>query len=218
MRRAFLLLAMVAVCLAQTATPPAISAWYRLTGNSAGPYPYQWLLIDPPLALSFDGVSPHLGITGVAGATGPQGGTGVQGAPGVAGAPGPQGAAGSPGGPGLAVESGCATVAGCVTLGTATTLDIEPGIGVLCIPQISATTSTMTLQCSSDTSIIAYRVDPSTASGPCVDPATNQPYGASTWAADSSYFYTCAPVVSVPPTNGLPVSFVWARTPLQTGW
>lgn len=42
--------------------PAAISAYYRLPGNAAGPFPYQWLLIDFPIQLSFDGISPHLSI------------------------------------------------------------------------------------------------------------------------------------------------------------
>lgn len=45
------------------ASPPAaISAYYRLAGNAAGPFPWQWAIIDFPLQLSFDGVSPHLSI------------------------------------------------------------------------------------------------------------------------------------------------------------
>lgn len=43
-------------------TFPAISAYYRLAGNVAGPFPYQWLIIDGPLVLSFDGKSPHLSV------------------------------------------------------------------------------------------------------------------------------------------------------------
>lgn len=113
---------------------------------------------------------------------------------------------------GITVETGCSTSSGCTILGNATILDIEPGIGILCVPQLSTSSGVMTLQCSSDTAIIAYRVDPPTASGPCVNPATNNPYGASTWAADANYFYTC---VSVP---SAPTVFAWARIPLTTGW
>jgi hypothetical protein len=52
-------------CLAQTgSTPPAaISAYFRLPGNTAGPFPYKWLVIDPPLSLYVDAAgSPHLGL------------------------------------------------------------------------------------------------------------------------------------------------------------
>lgn len=62
MRRWILLVCAGAIALAQTPIPPAISAYYRISGNAAGPFPYQWLLIDPPLTLTFDGTSPHLGI------------------------------------------------------------------------------------------------------------------------------------------------------------
>lgn len=172
MRRLFLMLAVVAVCLAQTSTPPAISAYYRLAGATT--YPYQWLIIDHPLSLSFDGTSPHLSF------------------------------------PGTAVESGCASIAGCTPLGTASTIDIEPGIGVLCVPQVSA--SVMTLQCSSDTAVVAYRVDPPTASGPCAD-SSGTSYGAAAWAKDQAYFYTCVP--SGPVTG---TAMIWARVPLQSGW
>lgn len=135
MKRAFLLLAVVAVCLAQTATPPAISAYYRLAGNSAGPYPYQWLIVDPPLALSFDGTSPHLSISAIA------------------------------------------------------SLDVHPGVGVLCVSQVNG--SVVTLQCSIDTAVVAYRVDPPAGPGPCVDPVTNLPYGAGAYAADGAHHYEC---------------------------
>jgi hypothetical protein len=51
---------------AQTAVAPpspaaAISAYYRLPGQAAGPYPYKWLVLDPPLSFAVDAAgSPHL--------------------------------------------------------------------------------------------------------------------------------------------------------------
>jgi hypothetical protein len=120
---------------------------------------------------------------------------------------------GSGGAAGIAVETGCATVAGCVALGVATTLDIEPGLGIICVPQLNVATGVFTMQCLADTAILAYRVDPPKASGPCANAATGLTYGAGTWAADGAYFYTCAPAGAVPP-----ISYVWARIPLVTGW
>lgn len=136
MRRAFLLLAVVVVCMAQTAAPPAISAYYRLAGNSSGPFPYQWLLVDPPLILSFDGISPHLSTSAI------------------------------------------------------TSLDVHPGVGVLCVSQLNG--SVVTLQCNIDTAVVAYRVDPPTAPGPCNDPVTGKPYGSGAWASDGSHHFECA--------------------------
>jgi len=146
----------------------------------------------------------------------------------VGGPPGATGSAGPAGPPsvGITVETGCATAAGCVVLGTATTLDIEPGIGTLCVPQLAVATGTMTLQCSSDKAIIAFRVHPPAAfPGNCVDPVTGNAYGASTWAAGPDpvtavpYFYTCIlpPGVTLPLPAGVPLIFVWARIPLVTG-
>lgn len=169
------------------------------------------------------GASGPQGAQGAAGPVGATGQQGVQGAPGVIGGTGPQGAPGNPGGPGIAVESGCATVAGCVTLGTATTLDIEPGIGTICVPQLNVVSGVMTLECSSDSSIIAYRVAPPTVSGPCTNPATGGEYGASAWASDPAsaatpYFYFCVPSGPVPAPGGALITFVWARVPLTMGW
>jgi hypothetical protein len=64
MRRLLLMVCAGALALAQSPSSPpaAISAYYRLAGNDTGPYPYQWLVVDPPLTLTFDGTSPHLGI------------------------------------------------------------------------------------------------------------------------------------------------------------
>jgi hypothetical protein len=191
-----LLLVVTVICLAQTPSPPAaISAYYRLAGNAGGPFPYQWLIVDSPLTLTFDGTSPHLRITGV----------------GVTGATGPTG----PQGAGVTVESGCSSAGGCTVLGTAGTIDIEPGVGTICVPQLSSA-GVMTLQCSIDTAIVAYRVDPPIASGPCNNTVTNQPYGAGAWAADASYFYTCVPTGN--PNKGMPVAFVWSRIQLTSGW
>lgn len=61
--RAVLPLCAFFVAFAQTAggPSPAISAYYRLPGQAAGPYPYKWLVLDPPLSLSVDATgSPHL--------------------------------------------------------------------------------------------------------------------------------------------------------------
>jgi hypothetical protein len=197
------------------------------------PEQYKWAYLKSPLTGCFDasgtlqiGATITTGPAGAAGATGQQGNAGpagVTGAPGVSGqqgAPGTEGqqgasgaagVAGSTGPPGPAGAPGTLTIeSGGVALpGVATTLDIEPGIGVLCVPQLDPTAGVLTLQCHIDTAVVAYRVDPPSASGPCVDPATNLPYGAGAWAADGSFLYTC-----VPGAAGL----VWARSVLATSW
>jgi hypothetical protein len=65
-RRGLLVLACSAAAWAQTApapVTPAISAYFRLGGQTAGPYPYRWLVVDPPLTLTVDAAGvPHLGI------------------------------------------------------------------------------------------------------------------------------------------------------------
>jgi hypothetical protein len=212
-------------------------------GKTSGFVQYKWALVDSPLTFTFDlAGAPHLGVSGAVGATGPsgadglpgtagpagasgapgatgqQGGAGAAGAAGAAGPPGATGAAGSV--VGMTVETGCATAAGCVVLGTATTLDVEPGIGTLCVPQLDPTKGVMTLQCSSDTSIIAYRVDVPTGAGPCVDPLDKHAYGASVWASDASGFYTCVlpPGTVLPLAPGVPLVLVWSRTAATVSW
>jgi hypothetical protein len=203
---------------------PKLYTYYLLPG--AGAYAWLSVVVDATLTLSVDSTGQaHIGAASQQGTAGPAGATGPQGPPGPAGpaasagppgVPGPSGATGAPGAPGaLAIQSGGKAI------GTATTLDIEPGIGTVCVPQLNPDNGVMTLQCSSDTAIIAFRVPaPVYASStpvvqhPCVDPVTSSPYSASTWAADASYFYTCVP--STPAT--VPVSFVWSRAPVTTGW
>lgn len=79
MRRVLLFVVVVAVCLAQTATPPApvsppaVSAYYRLAGQAhspdegktTGPYDqYKWTDVDAPLTFTFDATgTPHIGVT-----------------------------------------------------------------------------------------------------------------------------------------------------------
>lgn len=68
MKRGALAFCAIAVCLAQApapGTPPAaISAYYRLPNQAAGPYPYKWLVIDPPLTFRVDkDGTPHLGVS-----------------------------------------------------------------------------------------------------------------------------------------------------------
>jgi hypothetical protein len=230
----FVILAVSAAAQTNPAVPalPKLYTYYLMPG--AGAYLWLSVAVDPSLTLTADATGQaHLGAasqqgtagpsgpSGAAGATGLQGLQGVPGIPGAAGAQGPPGAAGPPGASGsvvgIAVETGCATTAGCVALGTATTLDIEPGIGTICVPQLNVVSGTMTLQCSSDKAIIAFRVDPPTAPGNCVDPVTGNPYGASVWAADASGFYTCAPPATLPPA-GTPVIFVWTKASVATSW
>lgn len=178
--RLALLVAVTAICLAQTPSPPAaISAYYRLAGNSTGPFPYQWLIIDSPLALTYDGVSPHLGC------------------------------------PSCGTQTGLAIQSSGVSIGTASTLDIEPGVGISLASQINS--GTLTLQANYDTAIVSYRVDPPKNSGPCINPVDNQTYGTGAWASDGAYFYICVPVPATPP-NSAPPSFVWGRSPIQTQW
>ncbi len=95
-RRLTIVSILIAACLAQTSAPPilpAISAYYRLpTAPTGGPYPYQWVILDPPLSLYVDpSGSPHLGVTPTPGPPGIQGPTGPTGA----GVPGPQGPPGT---------------------------------------------------------------------------------------------------------------------------
>lgn len=61
--RAFLALCAIVAFAQSTGGPgPAISAYYRMPGQTAGPYPYKWMLIDLPLTFSVDAAgSPHLG-------------------------------------------------------------------------------------------------------------------------------------------------------------
>lgn len=175
----FLLLAAVVVCFSQTTAPPepidAISAYYLKSGQS---------LTDPAISSTPQYKWAHLNapLTGYLDSSNV-----LQ--LGVAG---------------MTVETGGAASGAPTAIGTAATLDIEPGIGVLCAPQVA--NDVLTLQCSADTAVLAYRVDPPASPGPCIDPATGKPYGAGAYATDSAYhLYFCA-------------SGVWARTALQTTW
>lgn len=175
----FLLLAAVVVCFSQTTAPPAsidaISAYYLKSGQA---------LTDPAISSTPQYKWAHLNapLTGYLDSSNI-----LQ--LGVAG---------------MTVETDGARTGTPTPIGAASTLDIEPGIGVLCVPQVAD--GVMTLQCSADTAVLAYRVDPPASPGPCVDPATGKPYGAGAYATDSAYhLYFCA-------------SGVWARTVLQTTW
>ena len=201
MRRVFLLLAVVAICMAQTAappviSPPAISAFFRLAGQAVSPdegkpasewTQYKWMKILPPLTFTpgVNGGEPQLGVL-LSSTTGMQ------------------------------AETGCGNAAGCVALGTATVLDIEPGVGVLCTPQVNS--GVMSLQCNIDTAVVAYRVPPPNAAGPCINPIDKQPYGAGAFADDPAggYSYRCVP--GGPSVNGVAPSMVWSRIPQVTSW
>jgi hypothetical protein len=237
------LFVILAAASAAAQTKPAVPAlpklytYYLLPG--AGAYAWLSVVVDATLTLSVDSTGQaHIGAAsqqGTVGAAGPAGATGLQGVagaigppgvpgiPGAIGATGPSGLQGIPGIPGVAGPPGPTGAAGAggitiesggKVLGVATALDIEPGIGTICVPQLNVASGLMTLECSSDKAVIAFRVPAPTASGPCVDPVTSSPYSASTWAADGLYFYTCVP--SVPAT--VPVTFVWSRSAVITGW
>lgn len=116
---------------------------------------------------------------------------------------------------GINVETGGTTASGPTVIGTASTIDIEPGMGVLCIPQVSA--SVLTIQCSIDTAVVAYRVDPPNVMGPCTDVHTGLPLGAGAFAdgkdsAGQEWHYSCAPTGSISPV------LVWQRSEAQTAW
>lgn len=138
MRRAALLLVMVAACIAQTATPPAspkLYTYYLLPGALA--YAWNSVTIDSPLAVTSDASgAAHLSMSAI------------------------------------------------------TSLNVQPGVGVLCVSQVNG--SVVTLQCDIDTAVVAYRVDPPTAPGPCNDPITGKPYGSGAWASDGSHHFECA--------------------------